>query len=147
MNETHASGAQVWIKYPEHETRVIRGRGEPMRLLVCGGRDYFKRDKVFAALDRVIEKRTVEYVIHGGATGADSLAGQWAEARGIPCRVFAVTREDWRTHGKAAGPMRNDRMLRDGSPDGVVAFPGRSGTTDMVRRAETWGIPVWKPYG
>lgn len=147
MNPTHESGAEVWIQYPKTRSRTLRGAGEPMRLLVCGGRDYTRRELVYAALDRVAAKRQIEYVIHGAARGADSIAGKWAESRGIPCRTFPVTKEEWTQHGRAAGPMRNSRMLREGEPDGVVAFPGQSGTRDMIRQAETWGIPVWRPYG
>ena len=36
-------------------------------------------------------------------------------------------------HGNAAGPIRNQRMLDHGKPDIVVAFPGGSGTADMVK--------------
>lgn len=46
------------------------------------------------------------------------------------------------TNGKAAGPIRNQRMLDEGKPDLVVAFPGGRGTADMVRRAKAAGVPV-----
>lgn len=131
---------------PHYRSRTIREKDEPMRLLVCGGRDYRDQVRVFAALDRLLQQRKIEVVIHGGATGADSLAGEWAEARGIPCMVFEVTREQWRELGRIAGPLRNSRMLREAEPDGVVAFPGGRGTADMIRQAESWGLSVWQPY-
>jgi hypothetical protein len=52
--------------------------------------------------------------------------------------------------GKKAGPLRNQRMLDEGRPDLVVAFPGGGGTEDMrcavkagvsvheVNRADDW---------
>jgi hypothetical protein len=53
---------------------------------------------------------------------------------------------DWNTHGKAAGPIRNRQMLKEGKPDVVLAFHedlGRSkGTADMVRAAKAAGIAV-----
>jgi hypothetical protein len=50
---------------------------------------------------------------------------------------------DWKTHGKAGGPIRNQMMLDDYKPQVVIAFPGGSGTADMVRRAHaTQGIDV-----
>ena len=49
---------------------------------------------------------------------------------------------DWTKHGKAAGPIRNQKML-DECPDLVVAFPGGKGTADMVRRAMKAGIDCW----
>ena len=50
---------------------------------------------------------------------------------------------DWDAHGKAAGPMRNAAMLeaareeaqQTGQPLLVAAFPGNTGTADMVRKA------------
>lgn len=116
-----------------------------MRLMVCGGRDYVDDDTVFEALDRVLAKRRVVLVIHGGASGADSLADQWAKARGIQPMVFEVTRDDWQRLGPRAGPLRNTSMLNHGKPDGVVAFPGGKGTAYMVRQSVNAGLNVWHP--
>jgi hypothetical protein len=113
-----------------------------VRILVCGGRDYANRNAVFAALDRVAYERGISVIIHGAARGADTLAADWAKARNVPALPFPA---EWALHGKAAGPIRNQRMLDEGRPDGVVAFPGGNGTADMVRRAEDAGIKVWKP--
>lgn len=116
-----------------------------MILLVTGGRYYAGRAAVFAALDRVHAKRPIARLVHGGADGADTLAGEWAAARGIPCRVYGVSKYEWMHYGKGAGPMRNARMLEDAKPDGVAAFPGGSGTADMVKKARAAGVPVWEP--
>ena len=79
-------------------------------------------------------------VIHGGARGADDLARQWGEISvGIEGVEF---RADWTARGKAAGMIRNQRMLDEGRPDLVVAFPGGRGTADMVRRARKAGVEV-----
>lgn len=111
------------------------------RLLVCGGRDYADRGHAFATLDRVHRKRPVGLVIHGGARGADTLAGEWAEARGIEVWRFPAM---WAQDGKGAGPIRNARMLEVGRPQGVVAFAGGAGTGDMIRRAEAAGVTVMR---
>lgn len=49
---------------------------------------------------------------------------------------------DWKKHGKAAGPIRNQSMLTEHKPDLVIAFPlGESkGTRDMIRKAKAAGI-------
>jgi hypothetical protein len=73
-----------------------------------------------------------ECVIEGGALGADRLAREWAEGMAIRVETFDA---DWMAHGPAAGPMRNRRMLEEGRPDMLVAFPGGAGTADMVRQA------------
>lgn len=110
---------------------------EGLRVLVCGGRDFKDRDKLYAALDDL----TVALVIHGGARGADTLAGEWAAARGVAVQVFPA---DWAKHRKRAGVLRNIEMLAT-KPDLVVAFPGGRGTDDMVRRAVDAGVEVWTP--
>ena len=111
------------------------------RVLVCGGRDYTDRAHVFATLDRVHAKRPISLVIHGAARGADTLAGDWAEERGIEVWRFVAS---WQTHGKAAGAIRNQAMLSTGRPEGVVAFPGGAGTADMVAKAEAAGVTVMR---
>jgi hypothetical protein len=108
-----------------------------MRILVCGGRDYSNRAVVFAMLDK-LNVGVVE-ICHGGARGADFLAGEWAKARGVPCTVFYAK---WDTYGKRAGPIRNQQMLDEFKPDLTVAFPGGSGTADMVRRSRNFKTPV-----
>jgi hypothetical protein len=56
-----------------------------MRVLVCGGRDFDNRAMLNAALDRLHAERVFSLVIAGGARGADTLAEDWANARGIAC--------------------------------------------------------------
>lgn len=113
-----------------------------MRVLVCGGRNFHDRRAVDDALDRLHQKRGIDFLIVGGTSGADYLAWQWAEGLGVPCGVYNAA---WKEHGRRAGPLRNQRMLDDGKPDGVVAFPGGSGTADMITRARRVGLTVWEP--
>jgi hypothetical protein len=77
------------------------------------------------------------------AKGADTLAGEWAKARGITVLACPA---DWKKWGKMAGPIRNKEMLTY-TPDGVVALPGGKGTEDMVMQAVAAGLPFWRPYG
>lgn len=81
-------------------------------------------------------------IIHGGATGADTAADEWAVVNWTGLTEFKVTPEEWKHLGRAAGPIRNQRMIDEGKPDLVVAFPGGTGTADMVRRAKRAGIEV-----
>lgn len=112
-------------------------RVDTSRLLVCGGREYRFGDVVAHYLDRL----KPQVVIHGGATGADTLAAQWADRNGVETLVFHA---DWAREGRAAGPSRNARMLREGQPTCVLALPGGKGTADMVRRAKAAGVPVYE---
>lgn len=110
-----------------------------MRVLVCGGRDYADRDAVFAALDGYSAEGLVDIVMQGGAAGADQWARQWCFQNHARCQTFLA---EWHNHGPAAGPIRNTRMIAEGKPDLVLAFPGGRGTADLVRKAEAAGIPV-----
>lgn len=112
-----------------------------MKLLVCGGRYYSDEEKVRATLAKLFDGHEERILIHGGAPGADTLAGSVARAMGATVRVYPA---DWKKHGRSAGPMRNQRMLdaeREGL-DWVVAFPGGTGTRDMVRRAKRAVVQV-----
>jgi hypothetical protein len=110
-----------------------------MRAIVCGGRDYHDRQRVFEVLDRLRSERRLRVVIHGAASGADSEADQWAIERHVSVHRFPA---QWNKHGKAAGLIRNQAMIDKGRPDFVVAFPGGVGTADMVRRARAAGVEV-----
>lgn len=110
-----------------------------MRVLVCGGRDYADQATLFGALDMLAERGPINSIIQGGASGADKLARMWAITRNEHIDEYPA---DWRTHGKAAGPIRNQRMLDEGKPDLVMAFPGGRGTADMVRRAKAANLHV-----
>lgn len=110
-----------------------------MKIIVCGGREYGDRARVFAVLDELHLATPIAEIAQGGATGADALAAQWAKDRSIPCSVFYA---QWYAEGRAAGPRRNQRMLDEVRPALVVAFPGGRGTTDMIRRAEAAGVQV-----
>jgi hypothetical protein len=109
------------------------------RVLVCGGRDYIDSIHVCDVLGRLHEQWNISVLIHGDAPGADQRAKMWARSMKIPEVGYPA---DWKTHGKAAGPIRNQKMLDEMSPDVVVAFPGGRGTADMCRRARAHGIAV-----
>lgn len=111
-----------------------------LRVLVCGGRDFSDVELLDGTLDAIDSSRgPIKTIIHGNAPGADYWARTWAVEQG---RLEAPFRADWHAHGKAAGPLRNQRMLDEGRPDLVVAFPGGRGTADMVRRAKAAGLEV-----
>lgn len=109
------------------------------RVIVCGGRDYSNRTLLYDVLDTAHAANPFEALIHGNAKGADQLADDWAAARHIKTLTFTPL---WEEHGKAAGPKRNQKMLDEGKPHMVIAFPGGKGTADMVNRATAAGVPV-----
>jgi hypothetical protein len=108
-------------------------------LLVCGGREFVMSDYYADKFRYVAEVFDIVAVVHGGAVGADTSAGALAEALGLPVTVYHA---EWDKHRRAAGPIRNQRMLDEANPDLVLAFPGAKGTADMVRRAKEAGVRV-----
>jgi hypothetical protein len=110
-----------------------------MRVLVCGGRTFSQYSLLSRTLDEFHKLNKITELCHGGARGADTLAGAWAMARRIPVKVY---RADWTKHGRSAGPIRNVTMFRDFKPDTVFAFPGGTGTQHMKQVAHVGGIPI-----
>ncbi len=128
-----------------------------MKVLVCGGRtfgsipnradipDELRRERqkqsdfVSDTLDVMFQFELPELLIEGGAPGADTCGMWWATKVGVPIKTFPA---DWGKHGKSAGSIRNQRMLFEGQPDLVVAFPGGNGTADMVAKAKRAGVEV-----
>lgn len=113
--------------------------GGQMRVLVTGGRDFGNRELLFEILDRLHATHGFTLLIHGDASGADRLAGEWGAARGVAVEAHPA---DWKKHGRAAGPIRNQKMLEE-NPELVVAFPGGRGTADMVTKAKRAGVEVF----
>ena len=113
-----------------------------MRVLVCGGRDFDDAGLMISVLDRLHTEKSFTVLIHGNARGADRIADDWAWRRGVPREPYGLPEGEWDELGKKAGPLRNQRMLEEGKPDLVVAFPGGGGTKDIVRRAVKAGVAI-----
>lgn len=115
-----------------------------LNVLFFGGREFRDLAHVSAALDRLPEilQKHDFCVVHGGAKGADTLAGMAAAARGLPVIVMPA---NWDFYGKRAGPIRNSWMLDFCAPAYAVGFPGGAGTADMLRQCQARLIPVWLP--
>lgn len=115
-----------------------------MRVLICGGRDFHRYVFIYDTMDAIEEERPVSHVIVGGAPGADYWGEAWAYHNRKP---FTVFKAEWKRYGSSAGPRRNARMLVEGKPDIVVAFPRANGewgkgTLNMISQAEAAGIEV-----
>jgi hypothetical protein len=126
-----------------------------MRVLITGSRrttlaeDDFIRSTVNAVyrdwIDQLETDPDHEFVLVDGDCpygGADVACRTWVAIRGPRVRSEQHP-ADWNTHGKAAGPIRNQAMVDLGA-DLCLAFPraDSKGTWDCVRRAADAGIPV-----
>jgi hypothetical protein len=105
------------------------------RVLVTGGRDNYDFILIYRTVRDNLEASDV--LVHGAASGADSLAAQSSKYLGLPTEAHPA---DWKLLGKTAGGVRNQEML-DLGVDFALVFSGGRGTADMVRRLVKAGIP------
>ena len=112
------------------------------KFIVSGSRRFDDQEFMEFAFDTYFadDERDV-LLIHGNCRGADVLAAYIAARLGW---WTATCPADW-SIGKAAGVIRNQKMLDVFEPDFMVAFPlqGSRGTWDAVRRAESMGIEAF----
>ena len=120
-----------------------------IRIIIAGSRGFDDYRKMCQALDEagIHLLRTLDdiEIVSGHAKGADALGEKFAKAFNIPLKVFPA---DWNRFGKAAGPIRNEKMARYASEAdrGILfAFPiGKSrGTRNMIATARRYGIEVY----
>lgn len=112
-----------------------------MKVLACGSRNWHDDRAIYDRLAVIANNAQEEPVlIHGGAKGADSVAGEYALGLGFLVRVFPA---EWDRYGKTAGRVRNIKMLEE-KPDLVLAFQidGSPGTQHTIDEARKRGIPV-----
>lgn len=131
-----------------------------MRVLICGGRKYSRWRFAFAALDQLVRDGKISTpitVIHGAARGADAIAAAWAEKHAYSIDAYPADwnnidrpgavirkRSDGSKYDVLAGFVRNQLIIDVGKPDLVVAFPGNTGTADMMDRATKAAIEIIK---
>lgn len=114
----------------------------PFLVLVCGGRDFDRRDLLYQTLDKVLSKYGDRLVIVTGAcpTGADNLAEGWAKEREVP---YIGHPAKWTAHGRPGGHIRNKRMRDQWKPQACIAFKGGKGTEGMIALMREIGVEPW----
>ena len=121
-----------------------------MRILVCGGRNYLSYNKLKITLEDLFneiwlkDNNEVITIISGESIGADYLSkvlayDEWGDSDQVFYEGYPAW---WRRYGKAAGSIRNQKMLDEGNPDLVVVFQGGNDTKDMVNKARSAGVEV-----
>ena len=127
-----------------HMTITLFGKDQA-RIIVAGGRDFTDYALLSETLDVILKRYTLREVqiVSGCCRGADALGERYAREHGIPVVRFPA---DWQAYGKAAGPIRNRKMVEYAAEcDGMlVAFwDGKSrGTASMIRLAEKCGLQI-----
>jgi len=117
-----------------------------MRILITGSRTWTDE----ATISNAIRDTWLTFgrpygtiVVHGGARGADYLAGVAAKRQGLEVEVHALTDNDWLLKGLSAGHIRNAEMVSLGA-DVCLAFIRNEskGATGCAKLAEKAGIPT-----
>jgi len=112
-----------------------------MKVIVAGSRDI----KNYNIVEEAILESGFEIssIVSGGARGVDSLGEQFARIHSYDVLRFPVTPEEWRTLGRKAGPLRNQRMAENA--DALVAvWDGSSrGTASMINLARKQGLKIY----
>lgn len=120
-----------------------------MRLLICGDRNWNDLSIIYTAICKIlsIQWANGDYgitIIEGEAKGADLMGKEVANNLGLVCLAYTAHWDQW---GRAAGPIRNRVMLKEGKPDLVLAFhdniSASKGTKDMITIARRKRVPVW----
>lgn len=111
-----------------------------MRVIIAGSRDIRYLSIIEIAVEASGWRDEMTRVVSGNARGVDRLGEWWAQVMGIPVTRYPV---DWKKHGKAAGPIRNEEMAQNA--DALIAiWDGKSrGTKDMIQRANKHGLKVF----
>lgn len=110
-----------------------------MRLAIVGCRHFVDYELFTKCIESLGIIDSVECIVSGGATGADSLAERYAHEHGIPIKIYPA---DWSKYGKSAGYRRNKLIVDDATY--VVAFwdyksRGTKLTIDLARDAHIKG--------
>jgi hypothetical protein len=115
-----------------------------MKIGIVGSRQYTNYDEFKLKIkewqkerNHVIDDTCV--IVSGGATGADTLATQFAEDN----KLKMITHHpDYDKHGRSAPLKRNTLIINDS--DVLLAFPSSSsrGTYDSINKAKKKGIVV-----
>lgn len=126
---------------------LIANNGEPLKLIVAGGRDFNDYERLSAAIISVADMMVGHSpgkqvaIVSGMARGADDLAVRFA--RNNTVKLYEMP-ADWDTYGKSAGYRRNINMSDVGDA-ALVFWDGKSrGTRHMITTMHQLGKPVYE---
>jgi hypothetical protein len=107
--------------------------------VIAGSRNFTDYKKLCKICDHLLQYQTDIEIVSGTARGADRLGEQYAKERGYAIKQFPA---DWKKHGKAGGPIRNQQMAN--YADALIAFwDGKSrGAKNMIELAKRSNLTV-----
>ena len=102
-----------------------------MKLIIAGCRDYNDYAFFKSIIDQYLKDLDLSKIeiVHGNASGVDSMADYYANERNIKVTKFPA---EWESLGRKAGPIRNRKMAEYG--DYLIAFWDNKsrGTKNMI---------------
>lgn len=121
--------------------RLILDLISKYRVIIAGCRDFADYDLLKEKCDFYLQNKEKEgiVIVSGHASGADALGERYAQERGFQLETYPA---DWKAHGRAAGPIRNENMAR--VANALIAFwDGKSrGTKNMIETARKYNLKV-----
>lgn len=116
--------------------------GGNMKLAIVGTRTFSDYQKFKESMTQFGWQ--TDTIISGGARGADALAKQYAEEN--PSIKYIEYLPDWTKHGKAAGPIRNELIIKD--CDMVLCFwdgasRGTASSLSIAKRLKKTTIVIY----
>ncbi len=110
-----------------------------MKVGVIGTRHFEDYELISRTLAKINDKFKIDFIVSGGARGADSLAEKWANSHEIKTIIH---KPDW-SIGKRAAAVRNIKIVEDS--DMIIAFwDGISrGTKMTMDMATSSGKPIF----
>lgn len=106
-----------------------------MKVIIAGTRNHKIEP---SALNGLVNRSTykVDELVCGMAQGVDISAKVWADEKDIPVKKF---HPDWAQFGRAAGPLRNQKMA-DYADALIAIWDGKSkGTKSMIEEMQKRG--------
>ena len=114
-----------------------------MKVLLTGSREISDKNRIIKALEIVIEKHgTINVLLHGGATGADTHAKEWATETGTP---QIEIKPDYKKHHPKAAPLIRNTELAKMADVTVAVYNGNKregGTKDAAGKSIKTGNPT-----
>ena len=117
-----------------------------MKLIIAGSRTLSPSPNEIAQflVDNGISRLRITEVVSGGANGVDRCGELYAAQFNIPTKLFPA---DWKTHKKAAGPIRNKQMATYADAALVIMMVGGSkGSMNLVNHMKQLNKPVYIVY-
>lgn len=112
-----------------------------MKVAIVGSRTFSDYDLLKSEILKRYEASEINFIVSGGAVGADFLGAKFAEELNINKIIF---KPDWKKYGKGAGMIRNTSIIKEA--DVVFAFWDNvsKGTADSISKAQKYGKTLHK---